>query len=53
MREGRRSAGGWGRPNGRDDKPTTMAYFMCIEYMHVERLGRHQQMCKSEALGGR
>ena len=53
MREGVGQREGGGRPNGRDDKPTTMTYFMCIEYMHVERLGRHQQMCKSEALGGR
>jgi hypothetical protein len=38
---GRRSAGDWGGPNGRDDKRIMMAFFMRIEYVHIERLGRH------------
>ena len=39
---GRKSAGG-GYPDGGVDKPTMMAYFMCIEYVHIERLGLHQR----------
>jgi hypothetical protein len=53
MREGVGQRGIGGVPNGRDDKPIMMAFFMRIEYVHIERLGRHQQTHKSRALGGR